>query len=89
MAHIIRDGEVVPIAIPLGKRVKIGSNYREPLENYVANDQLWIQDIFTFNQIPWYAIKNRFERYFLYGTLWVSVVVILNLIGRHYLGAAS
>jgi hypothetical protein len=83
MAHIIRDREVVPIAIPLGKRVKIGSNYREPLENHMANDQLWIQDIFTFNQIPWYAIKNRTEKWFVYAVLSCSMIYILSFLGRY------
>ncbi len=87
MAHIIRDGEIVAIPIPLNQRVKIGCYYQPPQLNYIDNDQLWIQDVYTFKQIPWYAIKNRYERYFLYGTLWFSVFVILNLIGRHYLGA--
>jgi len=40
MAYYIRDGEIIPVAVPLGKRVKIGSNYREPIGNYIANDQL-------------------------------------------------
>lgn len=83
MAFIVRDGEMIPIAIPVGKRVKIGSNYQEPLENHVAHDQLWIQDIYTFNQIPWYAIKNRFEKWLLYAILWCSVTYMLTLIGRH------
>ena len=87
MAHIVRDGEIVPIPIPLNQRVKIGQHYQPPQLNYIDSDQLWIQDVYTFKQIPWYAIKNRYERYFLYGTLWFSVFVILNLIGRHYLGA--
>ena len=89
MAYIIRNGELVPIPIPLNQRVKIGRYYQPPQLNYIDSDQLWIQDVYTFKQIPWYAIKNRFERYFLYGILWFSVAVILNLIGRHYLGAAS
>lgn len=87
MAYIIRDGELVAIPIPLNKRAKIGRYYQPPQLNYIANDQLWIQDVYTFKQIPWYMIKNRFERYLLYGTLWFSVVVILNLVGRHLLGA--
>jgi hypothetical protein len=82
MAFIVRDNEIVPIAIPVGKRVKIGSHYNPPLENYVANDQLWIQDIYTFNQIPWYAIKNRFEKWMLYAILWCSTFYMLTLIGR-------
>jgi len=40
MAYYIRDGEIIPVAVPLGKRVKIGSNYREPIVNYIANDKL-------------------------------------------------
>ena len=32
MAYIIRDGEIVPVPIPVGKRVKIGSAYIPPLE---------------------------------------------------------
>lgn len=89
MAHIIRDGEIVPIAIPLGKRVKIGSAYISPLENHIAPDQLWIQDIFTFNSIPWYAIKSRFEKFLIGFVLWGSIAVILNMLGRYYLGAPS
>ena len=42
MAHIIRDGEIVPIAIPVGKRIKIGSAYIAPLENHIADDQLYV-----------------------------------------------
>jgi hypothetical protein len=87
VAHIIRDGEIIAIPIPLNQRVKIGRHYQPPQLNYLANDQLWIQDVYVFKQIPWYMIKNRFERYLLFGVLWFSVVVILNLIGRYYLGA--
>ena len=83
MAFIVRDNEIVPVAIPIGKRVKIGCNYRAPLENYVANDQLWIQDIYTFNQIPWYAIKYRLEKWMLYAILWGSVTYMLSVIGRY------
>lgn len=87
MAHIIRDGEIVPIAIPVGKRIKIGSAYVAPLENYMNPDQLWIQDIFTFNTLPWYAIKNRFEKYMVGFAIWGTLVYILMMIGRYYLGA--
>ena len=89
MAFIVRDNEIVPIAIPLGKRIKIGSNYTAPYENYVANDQLWIQDVFTFNNIPWYAIRNRFEKYLVVGVIYFAIVLILSMIGRYYLGAPS
>jgi len=87
MAHIIRDGEIVPIAIPIGKRVKIGSAYIAPLENHIANDQLWIQDIFAFNNLPWYAIKSRFEKYLVGFALWGATVYMLTFIGRYFLGA--
>lgn len=85
MAFIIRDGEMVPIPIPTGKRVKIGSAYIRPLENHISNDQLWVQDVFTFNSIPWYAIKYRFEKWLLYAVLWGSTAYILSFIGRYYL----
>ncbi|NBR62339.1 MAG: hypothetical protein EBT86_12045 [Actinobacteria bacterium] len=87
MAYYVRDGEIVPVAVPLGRRVKIGSNYREPLQNHIANDQLWIQDVYTFSQIPFYAIKFRFERYLVAACLWFSAFVVLTFIGRYYLGA--
>lgn len=87
MAYIMRDGDIVPIAIPVGKRVKIGLSYIPPLENHIANDQLWIQDIYTFNNVPWYAIRNRFERYLTLATLIFSVIIILNMLGRYWLGA--
>lgn len=83
MAFIVREEEVVPIAIPLGKRVKIGSAYNPPLENYVSNDQLWIQDVFAFNQIPWYAIRNRAEKWLFLVALWGSVVYMLNMLARY------
>lgn len=86
MAYIIRDNEIVPVAIPLGKRVKIGSAYIQPLENHISNDQLWIQDVFTFNQIPWYAIKNRMEKWFLMTVIWGACFYVLSFIAR-YLGA--
>jgi hypothetical protein len=86
MAYYVRDGEIVPVAVPLGKRVKIGSSYVAPLDNHIANDQLWIQDVFTFNQIPWYAIKNRLEKWLVMAVLWGSCFYILTFIGR-YLGA--
>jgi len=89
MAFIVRDNEIVPIAIPLGKRIKIGSNYTAPYENYVANDQIWIQDVFAFNSIPWYAIRNRFEKYLVVGVIYCAIVLILSMIGRYYLGAPS
>ena len=87
MAYIMRDGDIVPVAIPVGKRIKIGSMYNPPRENYVANDQLWIQDIFTFNQIPWYAIKNRYEKYLFLFVMWFGVTLMLGMIGRYWLGA--
>lgn len=87
MAYIIRDGEIVPVPIPVGKRVKIGSAYIPPLENHIASDQLWIQDVFTFGQIPWYAIKNRMEKYILVFILWGAITYMLAMIGRYYLGA--
>ena len=87
MAFIVRNQEIVPIPIPLGKRVKIGSAYNVPLENHVANDQLWIQDIYTFNNIPWYAIRNRYEKYLVAVLLYLAIVVMLSMIGRYYLGA--
>ena len=86
MAFIIRNDEIVPIAIPLGKRVKIGSAYIAPLENHIANDQLWIQDVFTFKTLPWYAIKNRLEKYLVLWVLWGSIFYVLSFIAR-YLGA--
>jgi hypothetical protein len=87
VAHIIRDGEIVPIPIPLNQRVKIGRHYQPPQLSYLSNDQLWIQDVYTFNQIPWYAIKNRYERYLLYAVLYGAIVVMLTMIGRYWLGA--
>jgi len=89
MAFIIRNDEIVPVPIPLGKRVKIGSAYLAPLENHIANDQLWIQDVFAFNNIPWYAIRNRYEKYFVALAIYFAIVVILSMIGRHFLGAPS
>lgn len=89
MAHIVRDGEIVAIPIPLNQRVKIGRYYQPPQLNYIANDQLWIQDVYTFRQIPWYMIKNRFERYLLYAVLYGAIVVMLTMIGRYWLGAPN
>lgn len=89
MAHIVRDGEIVPIPIPLNQRVKIGKHYLPPQLSYLAKDQLWIQDVYTFNQIPWYMIKNRYERYLLYAVLYGSIVVMLTMIGRYWLGAPN
>lgn len=87
MAYIVRDGELVPVAIPLNQRVKIGRYYQPPQINHIANDQLWLQDVYTFNKIPWYMIKNRFEKYMLYFILYGSIVTMLSMIGRYYLGA--
>ena len=89
MAYIVRDNEIVPIAIPQGKRVKIGSNYRAPLANHIANDQLWIQDVFTFSNIPYYAVRFRFERYLVQTSLWLGVVVMFGMIGRYLLNAPA
>lgn len=83
MAYYIRDQEIVPVAIPVGKRVKIGKDYIEPLSNYIANDQLWIQDIYTFNNLPWYAIRNRYERYLVYLTLWFAWFVVAVMLARY------
>jgi len=47
MAFYVRNDEIIPVAIPVGKRVKIGSAYIPPLDNHISNDQIWIQDIFT------------------------------------------
>jgi hypothetical protein len=85
MAYYIRNQEIVPVAIPIGKRVKIGKDYTQPLGNYIANDQLWIQDIYTFNNLPWYAIRNRYERYLTYLALWFAWFVIAVMLAR-YLG---
>ena len=89
MAYIVRDNEIVPIAIPQGRRVRIGSNYRAPLVNHIANDQLWIQDVFTFGNIPYYAVRFRFEKYLVQASLWLGVVVMLSMIGRYLLGAPN
>lgn len=89
MAFIYRDNEIVPVPIPIGKRVKIGCNYRPPLENHISPDQLWIQDIFTFRSIPYYAIRFRFEKYVVLFTIWLSVVYILTMIGRYWLGSPN
>ena len=89
MAYIVRDNEIVPIAIPQGRRVRIGSNYRAPLANHIANDQLWIQDVFTFGNIPYYAVRFRFEKYLVQASLWLGVVVMLSMIGRYLLGAPN
>jgi len=85
MAYYIRNQEIIPVAIPLGRRVKIGRDYIQPLENYIARDQLWIQDIYTFNNLPWYAIRNRYERYLIYLTLWFAWFVVAVMLAR-YLG---
>jgi hypothetical protein len=87
VAHIVRDGEIVAIPIQLNQRVKIGCYYQPPQLNYLDRDQLWIQDVYVFKQIPWYMIKNRFERYLLYAALYGAIVVMLTMIGRHWLGA--
>jgi hypothetical protein len=89
VAHIVRDGEIVAIPIKLNQRVKIGRYYQPPQLNYIDNDQLWIQDVYTFKQIPWYMIKNRFERYLLYAVLYGAIVVMLTMIGRYWLGAPN
>ena len=89
MAYIVRDNEIVPIAIPPGRRVKIGSNYRAPLANHIANDQLWIQDVFTFSNIPYYAVRFRFEKYLVQASLWLGVVVVFGMIGRYSLNAPA
>lgn len=81
----MRDHEIVPVPIPVGKKIKIGKHYLPPLENHIANDQLWIQDIFTFKQIPWYAIKYRFEKWMVYAILWGSITYVLSFIGRYFL----
>lgn len=86
MAYYIRDGEIIPVAVPIGKRVKIGSNYREPLANFIDEDQLWLQDVFVFNSLPWYAIKNRIEKYLVAWAIWGTIFYVLTMIGR-YLGA--
>lgn len=89
MAHIIRDGEIVAVPIKLNQRVKIGKHYQPPQLNHLANDQLWIQDVYVFKQLPWYMIKNRFERYLLYLVLYGAIVVMLTMIGRYWLGAPN
>lgn len=86
MAYYIRDGEIIPVAVPLGKQVKIGSNYREPLGNYIDHDQLWLQDVYVFNSLPWYAIKNKIEKYMVAWAIWGTIFYVLTMIGR-YLGA--
>jgi hypothetical protein len=43
----------------------------------------------VFRQIPWYMIKNRFERYLLYAVLYGAIVVMLTMIGRYWLGAPN
>lgn len=87
MAHIIRDGEIVPIPIQLNQRVKIGRYYQPPQLNYISSDQLWVQDVYTFKQIPWYMIKNRVEKYLLGITIYGCILWMLVMIGRHWLGA--
>jgi hypothetical protein len=85
MPFIVRDDEIIPIKVPAERRIKIGSNYTPKLQNMIAADQLWIQDIYFLNKLPLSAIKYRVEKGLLYLVLWGSIVATLNTIARHYL----
>jgi len=85
MPFIVRDDEIIPIKVPAERRVKIGCNYKPKLQNMIASDQLWIQDIYFLNKLPLSAIKYRVEKGLLYFVLWGSIVAMLNTIGRHLL----
>jgi len=40
----------------------------------------------VFNQIPWYAVKLRIEKYLVAWAIWGTIFYVLTMIGR-YLGA--
>lgn len=64
-------------------RPKIGSAYEPPKPNYLADDQLWIQSIYTFKRVPAYAIRDRQAKLLLLGSLYFGGVLMLGQIARY------
>jgi hypothetical protein len=75
------NGETVVVV----DRPKIGSGYEPPKPNYLADDQLWIQSVFTFKRVPAYAIRDRQAKLLLLGSLYFGAVLMLGQIARHFL----
>lgn len=75
------NGETVVVV----DRPKIGSSYEPPKPNYLADDQLWIQSIYTFKRVPAYAIRDRQAKLLLLGSLYFGGVLMLGQIARYLL----
>ena len=75
------NGETVVVV----DRPKIGSAYEPPKPNYLADDQLWIQSIYTFKRVPAYAIHDRQAKLLLLGSLYFGGVLMLGQIARYLL----
>ncbi len=73
------NGETVVVV----DRPKIGSAYEPPKPNYLADDQLWIQSIYTFKRVPAYAIRDRQAKLLLLGSLYFGGVLMLGQIARY------
>lgn len=65
-------------------KVVIGCKYQPPRPQYMARDQVWIQDVFTFKTLPPGALQFVWARRFVWFSLYGSLVVVLQLLARHY-----
>jgi hypothetical protein len=78
---IQQNGETVILV----DRPKIGSAYEPPKPNYLADDQLWIQSVFTFKRVPAYAIRDRQAKLLLLGSLYFGAVLMIGQVARFLL----
>jgi hypothetical protein len=85
MAWIIRGNTVEWIEVKPEKRVKIGSAYQPPQINYVESDQVWIQDIMTFNKSPWVWNPLKVPEWIFTGFACAAISVVFSLLVRRYL----
>jgi hypothetical protein len=78
---IQQNGETVILV----DRPKIGSAYEPPKPNYLADDQSWIQSVFTFKRVPAYAIRDRQAKLLLLGSLYFGAVLMIGQVARFLL----
>lgn len=65
-------------------KVVIGSKYQPPRPQYMARDQVWIQDVFTFHTLPPGALQHVWARRLVWFSLYGSLLLVLQLLARHY-----
>ena len=72
------------VSLPTTPKVVIGCKYQRPRPQYMHRDQVWIQDVFTFNTLPAGALRFVWGRRLVWFSLYGSVVLVLQMLARYY-----